>query len=493
MSVIETKRRVAKTDQPPPETSSLYADRVRVYPRAVKGWNRRIKWAILCVCLGIYYVVPWLRWDRGPGRPDQAILLDIASERFYFFNMEFWPQDVFYLTGLLVLGAVSLFLVTSLFGRLWCGYTCPQTVWTDLFMLIERWVEGDRNERMRRDQRPFAFNRQGLDKAWRKAVKHAVWLGIAFWTGGAWIMYFADAPTTVVQFWSGTAALPVYIYTFLFTSTTYVLAGWAREQVCTYMCPWPRFQSAMLDEQTITVTYQAWRGEPRGHHVKQDSAAGARLGDCIDCMACVHACPTGIDIRDGIQLECINCGLCVDACNEIMGRINRPEWLITWDTLARQNARKAGRAEQLHFLRPRTFVYLGVLLVAVAVMGAALAMRSHTAISVAHQRQPLYVRMTDGAVRNGYEIDISNKTGKPADYELSLAGPPGLRAWRNESPETAATSLKLNVPADSIGQIRLQVAVPPQASHGSHALTFRLHNLTTGETASYESVFIGPN
>ncbi|MDE2335613.1 MAG: 4Fe-4S binding protein, partial [Rhodospirillales bacterium] len=252
MNAIQTKRRVPKTDQPPAGKASLYANRVRVYPRSVKGMDRRVKWTIVAACLGLYYALPWLRWDRGPGRPDQAILLDIAHERFFFFNLEYWPQDVFYLAGLLVLGAVSLFLVTSLFGRLWCGYTCPQTVWTDLFMQVERWLEGDRNERMRRDQRPFAFNGQGLDKAWRKVAKHAIWLGIAFWTGGAWIMYFADAPTTVVQFWSGTAALPVYIYTFLFTATTYVLAGWAREQVCTYMCPWPRFQAAMLDEQTIT-------------------------------------------------------------------------------------------------------------------------------------------------------------------------------------------------------------------------------------------------
>ena len=486
------KRRLAKADAPPPESGALYADRVRVYPRAVHGWDRRVKWAILCACLVIYYAVPWLRWDRGPGRPDQAVLLDIANERFFFFNLEFWPQDVFYLAGLLVLGAVALFLVTSLFGRLWCGYACPQTVWTDLYMTVERWIEGDRNERMRRDQRRFAWNAQGWDKAWRKSVKHAIWLGIAFWTGGAWIMYYADAPSTVVEFWTGVAPLPVYIYTFLFTGTTYVLAGWAREQVCTYMCPWPRFQSAMLDEQTITVTYQAWRGEPRGHHVKQDNVAGGKLGDCIDCMACVHACPTGIDIRDGIQLECINCGLCVDACNEVMTKLERPKWLITWDTLARQNARKAGRVERLHLLRPRTFVYLGVLVVAVAAIIVALALRTHTAIAVAHDRMPLFVRMTDGGIRNGYAVDIANKTGAPADYALRLDGPAGLRAWRNESEEAPATTLRLHVEADRIGQFRIQVAAPGEAVHGSHKLEFHLRNLTNGETVEYETVFVGP-
>ena len=489
MSVIETRRRVPKTDQPPPEKASLYANRVRVYPRTVKGMDRRVKWAIVAICLGLYYAVPWLRWDRGPGRPNQAILLDIAHERFFFFNLEYWPQDIYYLAGLLVLGAVLLFLVTSLFGRLWCGYTCPQTVWTDLFMQVERCLEGDRNERMRRDQRGFSFNRQGLDKVWRKAAKHAIWAGIAFWTGGAWIMYFADAPTTVAQFWSGTAAAPVYIYTFLFTATTYVLAGWAREQVCTYMCPWPRFQSAMLDEQTITVTYQTWRGEPRGHHVKQDAAAGASLGDCVDCMACVHACPTGIDIRDGIQLECINCGLCVDACNEIMGKLGRPKWLINWDTLARQNARKEGQAEPPHLLRDllraRTFVYLAVLLAAISVMGVALAMRSQTAISVAHDRLPLFVRLTNGDVRNGYAVDISNKSQRAADYELTLVGPPGLRA-------APAAKLALHLAPDSIKDVRVWVSVPAQHAHGSQKLTFLLRNLTNGEHVRYESVFIGP-
>ena len=485
MGVMETKRRVPKADQPPPQSSSLYANRVRVYPRAVRGLDRRVKWAILAVCLGVYYVTPWLRWDRGPGRPSQAVLLDIATERFFFFNLEFWPQDVFYLAGLLVLGAVTLFLVTSLFGRLWCGYTCPQTVWTDVFMAIERWIEGDRNERMRRDQRAFGLNRQGLDKAWRKLSKHAIWLAVSFWTGGAWIMYFADAPTTVVQFWSGTAPAPIYIYTFLFTSTTYVLAGWAREQVCTYMCPWPRFQSAMLDEQTITVTYQAWRGEPRGHHLKLDAAAGARLGDCVDCMACVHACPTGIDIRDGMQLECINCGLCADACNEVMGKLGRAKGLITWDTLARQNARKAGRQEKLHLWRARTFVYLGVLLVAISAMGVALAMRTHTAIAVAHDRMPLFVRLTNGDIRNGYMVDISNKMGRPADYVLTLDGPKGLTA-------RPAGVMHLHAAADSILELRVWVSAPPESAHGSQKLLFRLHNLTNGEKLRYESVFLGP-
>ena len=240
------------------------------------------------------------------------------------------------------MGAVALFLVTSLFGRVWCGYTCPQTVWTDLFMWVERLIEGDRNERMKRDAGAADFRQ----RSGARRLKHAVWLGIAFWTGGAWIMYYVDAPTVTVEFWTGTASTEVYFFTFLFTATTYLLAGWAREQVCTYMCPWPRFQSAMLDEQSFTVTYQGWRGEPRVRGKRHD---GAPAGDCIDCGACVTACPTGIDIRDGIQLECINCGLCIDACNHVMERTGRPEWLITWDTLADQAAKAAGTPDAAAF------------------------------------------------------------------------------------------------------------------------------------------------
>jgi hypothetical protein len=203
------------------EGEHLYANRVRVYPKSVHGPVRRIKWAILIACLTIYYLLPWLRWHRGVNQPDQAVLLSIWHERFYFFNLEFWPQDIYYLTGLLIMGAVGLFLVTSLAGRVWCGYTCPQTVWTDLFMGIERLIEGDRNDRMKRDAAPIS-----LDTIWRKTLKHVAWLGIAFWTGGAWIMYYVDAPTVTVEFWTGTASKEVYFFTFLFTATTYALAGW---------------------------------------------------------------------------------------------------------------------------------------------------------------------------------------------------------------------------------------------------------------------------
>src|ERR1700760_4256388 len=329
----------------------LYANRVRVYPKTVHGVVRRTKWTILILCLTVYYLLPWLRWHRGAGQPDQAVLLDVWNERFYFFDLELWPQDIWLLAGLLILGAIGLFLVTSLAGRLWCGYACPQTVWTDLFMWIEQWVEGDRNERMQRDAAPL-----NADTIWKKFLKHSIWPSIAFWPGGAWIMYYVDAPTVTVEFWSGQASSAVYGFTALFTTTTYLLAGWAREQVCTFMCPWPRFQAAMLDEQSFTVTYQAWRGEPRKRGRHRDP--GTASGDCVDCGVCVQACPTGIDIRDGIQMECINCGLCMDACDTVMTRLERPKGLITWDTMSRQVAKNAGRHEPIRLLRARSVIYV---------------------------------------------------------------------------------------------------------------------------------------
>jgi cytochrome c oxidase accessory protein FixG len=463
----------------------LYANRVRVYPKSVHGPVRRVKWAVLIACLGIYYLLPWLRWHRGVNQPDQAVLLSIWHERFYFFNLEFWPQDIYYLTGLLIMGAVGLFLVTSLFGRVWCGYTCPQTVWTDLFMWIERLIEGDRNERMKRDAGPVSF-----DTIWRKALKHAAWLGIAFWTGGAWIMYYVDAPTVTVEFWTGTASKEVYFFTFLFTATTYALAGWAREQVCTYMCPWPRFQSAMLDEQSLTVTYQGWRGEPRSRGKRQE---GVQAGDCIDCGACVTACPTGIDIRDGIQLECISCGLCVDACNHVMERTGRPKWLITWDTLADQAAKAEGRQATFRFFRPRTIIYVSALVIAVCVMTVALATRSSIGLSVLHDRAPLFVRLPDGSLRNGYTVKIVNKGQSQMLFELNTEGLQG--AILTEADEGLGPSDRLGLPvkADTVGTWRVLVSGRPDALvDGSQKIDFVLRNAQTGEHTVYHSAFMGP-
>src|SRR5262245_2128135 len=308
----------------PDDEGPLYVARRKIYPQRVKGTYRTIKWIVLLVTLGIYYGLPFLRWDRGPNAPDQAVLIDFPNSRFYFFFIEIWPQEVYYITGLLVLAAMALFFMNAVAGRVWCGYLCPQTVWTDLFYAVERFFEGDRRERMR--------NAGKLTPALaaRRAAKHATWLLIAWWTGGAWVLYFADAPTLVKDLATFNAPLVAWIWIGILTFTTYSLAGFMREQVCIYMCPWPRIQAALTDEHALNVTYRFDRGEPR-NSLKQSERLreeGAPAGDCIDCLQCIAVCPTGVDIRKGLQVDCIQCGLCIDACDAVMAKVNRPTRLI---------------------------------------------------------------------------------------------------------------------------------------------------------------------
>ncbi len=414
------------------EALPLYVTRIKVYPRAVAGQWRRIKWAVLVLLLGIYYLVPWIRWDRGPDAPNQAILIDLDGRRGWFFDTVIWPQEVYFVTGLLILAAFGLFLATSLFGRVWCGFTCPQTVWTDLFMWVERLIEGDRNERMRMDRQPMS-----VAKAARKTLKHAAWLVIAAATGGAWGFYYVDAPSTLVKIFRGEASAEVYAFVGLFTATTYVLAGWAREQVCTYMCPWPRFQAAMLDEQSLIVTYQKWRGEKRGKHKAGDGWEGR--GDCVDCNLCVAVCPTGIDIRDGQQIECIGCSLCVDACTQTMDKVGRPRGLIRWDTLANQQVKertKGGQRAPWRPVRPRTVLYAGLLLVVSAIFLTAFVLRTTAELTVQRDRSPNFVRLSNGDIRNAYTVKILNKQRQEHRYRLSVSG--RRRRWASSAPAPRA-------------------------------------------------------
>jgi cytochrome c oxidase accessory protein FixG len=434
----------------------LYAAHVKVQPKSVSGPVRSLKWRVLAVCLAIYYALPWLRWDRGPGAPDQAVLLDLDNRRAYFFFIEIWPQEVFYLTGILVLAALALFLATALLGRVWCGYACPQTVWTDLFMWIERRIEGDRNARIKLDKAPLTARKAGL-----KAAKHAAWLAVAFATGGAWIMYFVDAPTIAADFFAGRASATAYFFVGLFTATTYLLAGWAREQVCTYMCPWPRFQSAMFDEDSLIVTYRGWRGEPRGKLAKDGIAPGK--GDCIDCGQCVAVCPTGIDIRDGNQLECIGCGLCVDACNGVMAKIGRPPDLIAWDTERRQAQRARGEAPTYRLVRPRTVLYALLFLGVALAMLVSLALRDDAAINVLHDRNPLFVTLADGSVRNGYTVKILNKERARRQFALSAPGLPPAATLTIVGGERDQRQVLVEAAPDQVTTVQIYIRLPAEA------------------------------
>ena len=466
----------------------LYVDRIKVYPRAITGRWRSVKWAALVLLLGLYYVVPWLRWDRGPNAPSQAILIDLDGRRGWFLDVVIWPQEVYFVTGFLVLASIGLFLATSLFGRVWCGFACPQTVWTDLFMLVERLIEGDRNERMRLDKAPLSAS-----KAMRKGLKHTAWVAIAAATGGAWVFYYVDAPTTLVKIFRGEASGEVYFCVGLLTATTYLLAGWAREQVCTYMCPWPRFQAAMLDEQSVIVTYQKWRGEPRGKHKAGGSWSGR--GDCIDCRLCVAVCPTGIDIRDGQQIECIGCGLCIDACTQTMAKIGRPLDLIRWDTLADQQAKERGSSGiAWRPVRPRTLLYAVLLGIVTAIMLGAFFLRTDTELTVQRDRSPNFVRLSNGDIRNSYTVKILNKRRDERRFELVLDGlPSAALGYVGAEVQGAGRAARLPVHPDAVGSFRVFVTVPANAAPaGSQSVEFTARDTTGRRLASHEAVFVGP-
>lgn len=466
--------------------SPLYAGRVRVYPKAVRGTFRTLKWVVLIALLGIYYITPWIRWDRGPGLPDQAVLADFVTRRIYFFGIEIWPQEIYFLTGLLVLGAFGLFLVTSLFGRVWCGFTCPQTVWTDLFMWVERLIEGDRAERIRLDKSPWTARKVAL-----KTIKHLTWLLIAMATGGAWIMYFNDAPTVTVGILTGQATVTQYFFFGLFTTTTYLLAGIAREQVCVYMCPWPRIQGSLVDQDTLAVTYERWRGEPRGPIRKGQTQRV--FGDCIDCKQCVAVCPMGIDIRDGFQLECIGCALCIDACNEVMDRIGRPRWLISYDSERNIELRERGLPPQIRFVRPRTVLYAGVIAAVGSLMLGVLLLRADADFNVLHDRNPLFIQLSDDSIRNGYTVKIMNKAHEPRTFRLSQEAFPEGRLSLPGSGRDAASSVELAAVPDGVSEHRVFLTVPrDKVRGGQREFLFVFTDSATGARFEAQTVFRAP-
>ena len=451
-----------------PETiiqGPLYVSDKKVYPQAVQGRFRRIKWAFMAVALGLYYLLPFVRWSRGVGAPDQAVLVDIPHRRFYFVFIELWPQEVYYFTGLLIIASLTLFLLNAVAGRVWCGYMCPQTVWTDLYFMIERWVEGDRRDRMRKDKEKL-----GVKRVWELATKHFLWLAVAWWTGGALVLYFADAPTLVKDLATFNASPTAYIWIGILTVSTYLLAGHMREQVCVYMCPWPRIQAALTDEWALNVTYRGDRGEPRVSAKKATAlrAKGEKAGDCVDCRQCLAVCPTGVDIRKGSQLACIQCGLCIDACDHVMAEIGRPVGLIAYDNDLNAGRRAEGLPEVYRPIRPRTILYVVLIAGIAGFMTYVLANRKTTGINVLHDRNPLSVHLSDGSVRNAYTVRLLNKNGDERQFRLHVEGIAGAHlqiageAQAGEQPE-------IKVGPDQTLELRIFIAAPADALPASSA------------------------
>lgn len=463
------------------ENQSLYAAQVPIFPKRVTGYFRTLKWWIMAVTLGIYYITPWLRWDRGPALPDQAVLVDLAGRRFYLLWIEIWPHEFYFVAGLLIMAGLGLFLFTSALGRVWCGYACPQTVWTDLFILVERWIEGDRNARVRLWKGDWTLHKWRL---W--LTKWTVWLLISIATGGAWVFYFTDAPTLFRDLIGFDAHAAAYGTIAVLTATTFIFGGFMREQVCIYMCPWPRIQGAMMDDDTLTVGYREWRGEPRAKKRLEDT------GDCIDCMACVNVCPMGIDIRDGQQMECITCALCIDACDHIMDKIGKPRGLIDYLALADEPQERAGQAPKpvlKHILRPRTILYTTIWSMIGFGLVFALFIRAEIDLTVAAVRNPTFITLSDGSIRNTYILRLRNKHGEPREFRLLLSSDEILRI----DVEGTRTHI-VTVAPDSSTQQRVYVTARPQdaaAQQHQTDLRFWVEDVISGERAFRDSSFNG--
>ncbi len=391
--------------------------RVPIYPRSVKGSFRRFKNIILIIAYVVYYGLPWLPWTRSVG-PDRAVLFDIVGRKFYFFDLVVQPQQIFWLAGLLMIAALLLFFVTGVAGRVFCGYFCFQTLWSDLFFKIEHWVQGERPARIRLARQ--AWNAEKIRKI---GLTWLLWFLVAFWTAITFTLYWGDAGDLLARFFSGSAPSAMYITVVVLTFTTFTMAGLAREQVCTHMCPYSRFQAAMFDKDTKLVAYDQKRGEGIKGRAKMrkgqktaDERHGAGVGDCIDCGYCVQVCPTGIDIRDGLQISCIHCGLCIDACNNIMDSLDWPRGLIRYSSETEDEGGK------VKILSLKSIGYAISIIVVTAVLVWSISHKAELETALTQTRQPLYVVLSDGSILNSYEIKLANQTTEAHAYSISMRG-----------------------------------------------------------------------
>jgi len=459
-----------------PRLVSLYEKQRKIYPRSVQGLFARWRWAMVWLTQLVFYGLPWLPWN---GR--QAVLFDLGARRFYIFDLVLYPQDFIYLTGILVLSAFSLFFFTAVGGRLWCGYACPQTVYTEIFLWIERRIEGERGARMKLDAGPWSF-----DKLRRKAAKHAVWIVIGLWTGFSFVGYFTPIRTLWAESFTLSFGPWEWFWVNFYGFATYGNAGFMREQVCKYMCPYARFQSAMFDRDTMIVSYDTARGEPRGTRARSADLKAAGLGHCIDCGLCVHVCPVGIDIRDGLQYECIACTACIDACDGVMDKMKYPRGLIRYAT---QNGLARGWTRREMFarvLRPRVLIYGSVLLLISVAFAVSLALRHPLKVDVVRDRATLARLVDDGRIENVYRLQLMNATEREQHVRLGVQGIAGIEL---------ANAPEVDLLPAQARWVTVAVRVPPQAAHsagpGAHPIQFVITR-AGGDAVTEKSTFVVP-
>jgi cytochrome c oxidase accessory protein FixG len=453
---------------------SLYEAHKKIYPRSVSGRFANWRWAVVALTQLVFYGLPWLQWGQR-----QAVLFDLDARRFYIFGLVLYPQDFIYLTGLLVISAFALFLFTAVAGRLWCGYACPQTVYTEIFLWLEKRTEGDRSARMRRDAGPWS-----ADKALRKLAKHGLWLALSLWTGFTFVGYFTPIPALAGEVLALNMGSWEIFWMLFYGLATYGNAGFMREQVCKHMCPYARFQSAMFDRDTLIVSYDAARGEPRGARARKADLATLQLGACVDCSLCVQVCPTGIDIRRGLQYECIGCGACADVCDTVMDKVGYARGLVRYST---ENAvdQHWTRVQTLrHVLRPRVLVYTAILAVVVLAMGWSLAVRAPFRVDVVRDRGAMARMASGGRIENVYRLQIMNATESAQRLRIGVDGLPGLAVVSDNLALVDATASRwvaVRVQAPYAG------AVP-----GSHPIHFQIQSVDAPAHVAEKSVFIVP-
>jgi cytochrome c oxidase accessory protein FixG len=456
------------------ELVSLYAAHQKIYPRTVQGLFARWRWGFVVLTQLLFYGLPWLEWGQR-----QAVLFDLGSRRFYIFSLVLYPQDFIYLTGLLIISALSLFLFTAVAGRLWCGYACPQTVYSELFMWIERKIEGDRVARMRLDEGEFS-----LEKLVKKWYKHLVWMGLSIWTGFTFVGYFTPIRELAMEFFTTHMSSWELFWVFFYGFATYGNAGFMREQVCKYMCPYARFQSAMFDHDTLIVTYDPARGEPRGARSRHADASQLKLGHCVNCTLCVQVCPTGIDIRQGLQYECIGCGACIDVCDEVMDKMNYPRGLVRYATQNALDNRWTSRQMWRRVLRPRVLIYSGLLGLITLGLLLSLTLRTPLKVDVVRDRASL-ARITEvGTLENVYRLQIMNATEQPQHYHVQVQGLDSIQI-KTDTPVQVG-------PAQSRWVV-VRVDIPyGSATAGSHPIWFEISAEAERIRVTEKSVFLVP-